>query len=264
MGTPRKTVEAQKPQELNARTKACRHPPTFERHGHPLKSRIVFAFEGSISHLCKNQDEDGDQRGPYMAVGGGRHDNGRRHIPQAEDKNPRLNQARPPTLRGNSGAGRSSSWQNGETTERGSPEGRERKRKGSDGSDGSDARWRQQIERSVAKLLIRWRDRRDCVSEPPISRNERESELVASLINVTRQFDEFSGSFFSCLRVLLLINSFSFTRLSGTSTSARMKFFFGFRRLFAVLWPLLVLEDVLFLNADRHKCFFFFLLSRHC
>ena len=32
------------------------------------------------------------------------------------------------------------------------------------------------------RLLKRWRNRQECVSEPPIARNDRESELIASLI----------------------------------------------------------------------------------
>ena len=43
MDTLRKTVEAQKPHELMTWVKACKRFPTFERSGHPLNSRMVFA-----------------------------------------------------------------------------------------------------------------------------------------------------------------------------------------------------------------------------
>ena len=40
-------MESQNPQELDAWVKARRHLPTFERHGHPPKSRIT--VEGSMA-----------------------------------------------------------------------------------------------------------------------------------------------------------------------------------------------------------------------
>ena len=51
--TLRKTVDDQKPHELNAWVKACRHLPSFERLGQPPMSRIVFAVEGFIS--CREE-----------------------------------------------------------------------------------------------------------------------------------------------------------------------------------------------------------------
>ena len=117
------TGESQTPQDLNAWVQARRHLPTFERHGHPRKSRITFAVEGSISYKWKKQEAYWEE-GSVQAVGG---ISAGRLIQQEGDLDRRPNQARPPTLRSRSTAGKSSSRKHGETVERCMLEGRERK-----------------------------------------------------------------------------------------------------------------------------------------
>ena len=136
--TLRTTVESQTPQDLNAWVQARRHLPTFERHGHPRKSRITFAVEGSISYKWKKQEASWEE-GPAHAAGGIPGNSAGRLIQQEEDSDRRPNQARPPTLRSRSTAGKSSSRKHGETVERCMPVGRERRR------------WRWQPTRTVAK-----------------------------------------------------------------------------------------------------------------
>ena len=48
--------------ELDTWTTACRHLPTYAKL--PIRSRIIFAVEGVISHKWRKQDADGDQWGP--------------------------------------------------------------------------------------------------------------------------------------------------------------------------------------------------------
>ena len=80
---------------------------------------------------------------------------------------------------GKSTAGRSVSWKHFEAAARDASDGRERSRQGNThGAIKSSA--------TPQRLLKRLRDRRECVSEPPITRNERESEVVASLIKVVQ------------------------------------------------------------------------------
>ena len=67
------------------------------------------------------------------------------------------------------GGGKSSSWKHGETAERSMSEGRERKREGSDGS-GVDGACRLSV--LSQRLLNRWRDRPESVTEPSITRSD--------------------------------------------------------------------------------------------
>ena len=57
-------------------------------------------------------------------------------------------------------------------------------------------------------FLNKWRDRRECVSEPPLSRNPRETDLVASVIKAAPYFDEFIWLSCVCLHVLLQVVPF--------------------------------------------------------
>ena len=64
----RKTVEGQKPQEIIASVKACKHLPTFERHGVPVKSRMIFATKGPNLYKWMKQKGEEDHREPYMPL----------------------------------------------------------------------------------------------------------------------------------------------------------------------------------------------------
>ena len=111
------SVEAQKPHELNAWVKVCMRLPNLREDGPPLKSRILFAFEGSISNKWKTQEADGDQRTQYMpfdeAVTTMPGDTSHRRRITIQDR------IRHVLLLwgGNIAAGKSSSWKYGETAQ---------------------------------------------------------------------------------------------------------------------------------------------------
>ena len=87
------TVEGQKPQEMLAWVRACRHLPMFGRTGDPPKSRIIFATEESVSSKWKKEEGDEDQWVTYIPLeevtvsqGDGSHE---RRLPTQEVVRPR-------------------------------------------------------------------------------------------------------------------------------------------------------------------------------
>ena len=69
-GEGRCGMHASRLHELNAWMNARRHRPFFARLGHPHRSRITFAVDGSLSHKLKKQEADGDQRQTHPTDGG--------------------------------------------------------------------------------------------------------------------------------------------------------------------------------------------------
>ena len=82
------------------------------------------------------------------------------------------------TLQSRSTAEESSWRKHGEAAERCTPEGK----------DGKGAVGTGELCTLSQRLLKEWWDRRQSVSEPPITRRKRESVSIASLISVTREF----------------------------------------------------------------------------
>ena len=170
-------VEKKKqPQEMLAWVQACRYLPMFARLGEEPRSRTIFATDGPT--LWKKQEGEEDQRFPHLALKevmattqGDSSRNRRMHTQE-------LIMARRCTLRGTRSSGQGSAWNLGKTAARCASEGRERK--------GNGVVPMTPVGAESQRLLKRWRDRRQCVSEPPMSRNERESELVASLVRVAQ------------------------------------------------------------------------------
>ena len=108
-------------------------------------------------------------------------------------------------------------------------------------------RWRWHIKRAVAKTAEKMKGQA-CVSAPPRTRSERESELITSLFNVTRKFDELIGSLFLVCSCLAACES------GLPSDCTHEGFWFQIPDCCALVcctcWKILCL------NADRHKLFF--------
>ena len=160
----RTITESTDVQELATWIKACRHLPTFAKPGKPDRERIIFAVEGLITYKWPKQDTDSAQP-PFMPLD----TNARRA--KEEDLNPRLRQARADLVRSGSRTRKSTAWEPGKGAQQRDHarhrQGKGRKgRKGDAPTDSVPVVPDGSVSALAQRLLKRWRDRRQSVSEP--------------------------------------------------------------------------------------------------
>ena len=147
MKTSRTTVDKQQPQDMLAWVDACRHLPVVPKGLEVQRSRSIFATDGTISYQWKNREGEKDQRIVCMPL--------EEVLATTMHTQASTRHILTPCV------ARASGQSSGD---RFASKARDR------GKTEPDAGGASKLSALSQRLLKRWTDRRECVSEPP--RNE--------------------------------------------------------------------------------------------